>query len=94
MKITLARGEQAMRALPELSGIGYRESGFRVAPLEDQLYAKAAIASRKTSPAHREWVKDLAGRLLQRRGEFHQWKRTVPGTMLERLWKFADEMSR
>ncbi len=78
------RGERLYTAMPELTGIGYRETGFRVSPAEDIAMAKSVV-HRTNKP---EWAKELAGLLRQRKGEFKMWKQHA----LERIMEFAAKM--
>jgi hypothetical protein len=97
--IEFSRGDQLLRSIPELSGASFVETGFRKAADEDVRITKAAIGGRvgQGSVAHQAWVKELASRLKQRRGEFLQYKKAIqPGIDsvhgLERLERFATEL--
>jgi hypothetical protein len=67
--------------MPELTGIGYRDTGFRVAPPDDIALAKAVVG-RANKP---DWAKEIANMLRQRKGEFRLWKQHA----LERIMEFA-----
>jgi hypothetical protein len=98
--IQFARGDQLLATLPELSGAGLAENAFKVAPREEVVMTKAAIAGRvgHGSDSHQRWVKELAKRLTERRGEFLSYKKAVqPGLdsitgFNSRLEKFATEL--
>jgi hypothetical protein len=79
MKTELARGDRLLRNLPELSGIGAREYGYRVAAPEEVAVAKSVISGRGGSPTRRNWIAEMAERLRQRRGEYASWKRATAG---------------
>jgi hypothetical protein len=85
--IEFKRGDQLLRAIPELTGVGYAENAFRVAPKEAVAVARAAVSKRSVAgdPIHGQWVNDLAKRLLGRRGEFLQYKRARINTTLESI---------
>lgn len=90
--IEFRRGDRLLATLPELSGVGLRENGFRVAPPETVAATRSVIA--RQVAAHpsvvntdRTFASTLAKRLLARRGEFMQWRKI--STMLERITRFA-----
>lgn len=98
--IEFARGDQLLTKIPELTGVGFAENAFKVAPKEEVALTKVAIAGRvgHGSDNHQKWVRELAKRLTERRGEFNAYKKAVqPGIdsitgFSDRLTQFATEL--
>lgn len=98
--IEFKRGDQLLAILPELTGVGFAENAYKVAPKEEVALTKAAISGRvgHGSDSHKAWVEELSKRLLQRRGEFLSYKKAVQPAInhvkgLERLLVFAENLT-